>query len=110
VLDPGNYLIAVSSFRGRSSGAYTLEFDSIHSLALNERIEGRLPASSFWDFYRLDLTADTEVVLALEPSGELNAVVDVFKGTSLFDAVEENREGCLSMLEGLASRRGLRGC
>jgi hypothetical protein len=106
VLDPNSYLVAVSSFRGRSSGPYTLEFDSIHSLALNERKEGRLPAFNFWDFYRLNLTADTEIVLTLEPGEELNAVVDVFEGTSLFDAVEDNRVGVSHNAGGIGESEG----
>ena len=92
-LAPGNYLIAVSSFRNRSAGTYTLELDTINPLTLNTRTRGQLPAPNFWDFYRLNIPTDTELRLTLSPTAPLNAVMDIYKGTSLFDTAEENRVG-----------------
>lgn len=93
VLDPGSYLIAISSFRGRSAGTYTLELDTVNPLTLNTRQRGQLPAPNFWDFYRLDITKDTELSLTLSPASPLNTVLDIYSGTSLFDTTEENRVG-----------------
>lgn len=93
VLDPGSYLVAVSSFRGRSAGTYTLELDTIQPLSLNTRQTGQLPAPNFWDFYRLDIETDTDLRLSLNPTTSLNAVMDIYRGTSLFDTSEENRVG-----------------
>lgn len=93
ILDPGSYLIGISSFRGRSAGTYTLELDTIQPLSLGNQLRGQLPAPNFWDFYRLDLTSDTDLRLSLNPTTSLNVIMDIYKGASLFDTIEENRVG-----------------
>ncbi len=66
---------------------------AVGEISPGETAEGRLAGVNGRTAYLLALDSITEIVLDLTPGSNLDPVLDIFKGMSLSDTLEENRVG-----------------